>query len=215
MRCSPAMHRRTMARSAVQVRPLAKRVLALAAVGQVRTAGPGATDTSGLAGGPRCHRLDAHNVRAHRTTAGAKDTSPADHALGRSRSGWDTKVHLLTDGMGLALVAALTPGQAGEAPQATALLERVGIASLRCASGPNAWLATRPTATAISAPGCAGAMSRPSSRSDVLRWRAAAAGGPTSTRFRTVVGIWWNAAWVVSKSTAPWPRGLTGWLCSS
>ncbi|WP_066338634.1 IS5 family transposase [Azohydromonas lata] len=75
--------------------------------------------------------IDGTNVRAHRAAAGAKDTTacgePADHALGRSRGGWGTKVHLVTDGAGLALVAALTPGQAGEAPQATALLERIRV----------------------------------------------------------------------------------------
>lgn len=75
--------------------------------------------------------IDGTNVRAHRAAAGAQDCTdqaePDDHALGRSRGGWGTKVHLVTDGAGLPLVAAITQGQAGEAPQATALLDRVRV----------------------------------------------------------------------------------------
>lgn len=63
--------------------------------------------------------IDGTNVRAHRAAAGYKNTTAcgelAAHALGRSRGGWGTKVHLVTDGADLALVAALTHGQAGEA----------------------------------------------------------------------------------------------------
>ena len=39
---------------------------------------------------------------------------PADHALGRSRGGFPTKLHLVTDGTGLPLAAALSAGQAHE-----------------------------------------------------------------------------------------------------
>jgi transposase len=37
---------------------------------------------------------------------------PADHALGRSRGGFSTKIHLLCDGYGYPLHFHLTPGQA-------------------------------------------------------------------------------------------------------
>ena len=37
-----------------------------------------------------------------------------DHALGRSRGGWGTKIHLVTDGKGLPLAAVVTAGQAHE-----------------------------------------------------------------------------------------------------
>lgn len=43
-------------------------------------------------------------------------TEPPDHAIGRSRGGWSTKVHHLVDGSGQPLVALVGPGQAGDAP---------------------------------------------------------------------------------------------------
>jgi transposase len=39
---------------------------------------------------------------------------PADHALGRSRGGFSTKIHILCDGNGLPLHFRLTPGQTHE-----------------------------------------------------------------------------------------------------
>lgn len=39
---------------------------------------------------------------------------PADHALGRSRGGFSTKIHILCDGHGLPLHFHLTPGQTHE-----------------------------------------------------------------------------------------------------
>lgn len=50
---------------------------------------------------------------------------PSDHALGRSRGGWGTKLHLLTDGAGLPLAVQLSAGQAGEALYAEPVLEAV------------------------------------------------------------------------------------------
>ncbi|MGY2087940.1 IS5 family transposase [Nocardia gipuzkoensis] len=53
------------------------------------------------------------------STARAPDTTrcqgyePADHAIGRSRGGLTTKVHLVADGHGRGLAVLLTPGQAG------------------------------------------------------------------------------------------------------
>jgi hypothetical protein len=42
--------------------------------------------------------MDSTVVRAHQHAAGARrgrpDGEPADHALGRSRGGWTTKLHL-------------------------------------------------------------------------------------------------------------------------
>jgi transposase len=49
---------------------------------------------------------------------------PADHALGRSRGGWTTKIHALTDGLCAPLTFALTPGQAGDNPMLAPLLRR-------------------------------------------------------------------------------------------
>ncbi len=48
-----------------------------------------------------------------------------DQALGRSRGGLTTKIHMLTDGQGRPLQIILTPGQRGDVTQAPALLEGV------------------------------------------------------------------------------------------
>ena len=69
-------------------------------------------------------------ARALRTTQGAQSNytnladEPADHALGRSRGGWTTKIHALIDAHCAPLVVALTPGQAGDNPQLQLLLIR-------------------------------------------------------------------------------------------
>ena len=52
---------------------------------------------------------------------------PADHALGRSRGGFGTKLHLVTDGRGLPLAAEVTAGQRHESTQFEGLMEAVRI----------------------------------------------------------------------------------------
>jgi putative transposase len=51
---------------------------------------------------------------------------PADHALGRSRGGWTTKIHTLTDQYTCPVTVILTPGQAGDNPQLVPLLQAHG-----------------------------------------------------------------------------------------
>ena len=62
--------------------------------------------------------VDGTNVRAARCAAGARQDTrqgePHDHGLGRSRGGFGTKLHLVTDGRGTPLAAAVTPGQTHE-----------------------------------------------------------------------------------------------------
>jgi transposase len=52
---------------------------------------------------------------------------PADHALGRSRGGFGTKIHLATDGQGLPLAAEVSAGQRHESLYAEPVLEAVRI----------------------------------------------------------------------------------------
>ncbi len=70
-----------------------------------------------------CERLAAQQVAKKRDSE-----EPADHALGRSRGGFSTKIHLLCDGQGLPLLFCLTPGQAHET---TALEDLLNGAELR------------------------------------------------------------------------------------
>ena len=48
-------------------------------------------------------------------------------ALGRSRGGWGTKLHLVVDGHGTPLAATITAGEAHESRLAAATLERVNL----------------------------------------------------------------------------------------
>ena len=56
-------------------------------------------------------------------TAGAQD----GEAIGRSRGGLSTKIHLEADGRGRPLSILLTPGQAGDNPQLLALLDAIRV----------------------------------------------------------------------------------------
>jgi transposase len=80
--------------------------------------------------------VDGTNVRATRAAAGAAKKKsppgePADHALGYSRGGFGTKVHLVTDGRGLPLAVALTAGQAHESTAFEGVMDAVRIPAHR------------------------------------------------------------------------------------
>lgn len=55
------------------------------------------------------------------------DDEPGNHALGRSKGGFGTKLHLLCDAQGLPLSALLLPGQAHESTQFETLLATVSV----------------------------------------------------------------------------------------
>lgn len=56
---------------------------------------------------------------------------PEDHALGRSRGGFGTKVHLVCDGAGTPLAAVLTPGQRQECTQFEGVMDAVRLPGRR------------------------------------------------------------------------------------
>ncbi|MFF8407765.1 IS5 family transposase [Streptomyces sp. NPDC015684] len=65
--------------------------------------------------------VDSTVCRAHQHAAGARKkglqaAEPDDHALGRSRGGLSTKVHLASDSCARPLALCVTAGQAGDAP---------------------------------------------------------------------------------------------------
>jgi transposase len=78
--------------------------------------------------------VDSTTARAHLAAAGAGRRTladePADHALGRSRGGWSTKLHLAVDTSGHPLAAIVTAGQANDSPQMIPLLEAVTVARI-------------------------------------------------------------------------------------
>ncbi|MFE5406786.1 IS5 family transposase [Streptomyces sp. NPDC056580] len=89
-------------------------------------------------------QIDSTIVRAHQHAAAtgrkggsAGRTNRNDHALGRSRGGLTTKIHLACDGRGRPLAILLTPGQRHDSSCARPLLERIhvprtGVGRPRC-----------------------------------------------------------------------------------
>lgn len=82
--------------------------------------------------------IDGTVVRAHQHAAGARRLSSAadraacvthaeDEALGRSRGGHTTKLHLACDGRGRVLAVVLTPGQRHECTQLGPVLDAIRV----------------------------------------------------------------------------------------
>ncbi|HVT27040.1 MAG TPA: IS5 family transposase [Lacipirellulaceae bacterium] len=64
---------------------------------------------------------------------------PADHALGRSRGGFSTKIHLLADGKGHPLHFHLTPGEAHESTAVVTVLDGADEVVVDFDGHPIAW----------------------------------------------------------------------------
>jgi transposase len=81
--------------------------------------------------------VDSTINRAHQHAAGARRRpeaqrtppagEPADHALGRSRGGLSTKVHLASEQGRKTLATVLTAGQANDSPQFIPVLDRIRV----------------------------------------------------------------------------------------
>ncbi len=76
--------------------------------------------------------VDSTIVRAHQNAAGARKKGapvgePDDHAIGRSRGGLTTKIHLAADGNCLPMAFVLTAGQAGDAPAFARVMARLRV----------------------------------------------------------------------------------------
>lgn len=89
----------------------------------VRSSGRSGVLMAQASGHTSMQRARGKNQR-HRPTL---STEPDDHALGRSRGGFTTKLHLVTDGRGLPLAVELSAGQAHESTYAAPVLSSVKI----------------------------------------------------------------------------------------
>jgi len=67
--------------------------------------------------------LDSTVIRAHQHAAGAVKKGGADQALGRSRGGFGTKLHIAVDGLGNPVEFILTGGQEADINQGEALIK--------------------------------------------------------------------------------------------
>ncbi|MBZ4323956.1 IS5 family transposase [Streptomyces huiliensis] len=87
--------------------------------------------------------VDSTVCRAHQHAAGARKCAPnvpgrrrqpvrhrLDEALGRSRGGFTTKIHLASEGGRRPLAFVLTPGQWGDAPQMIPVLDLIRVPRL-------------------------------------------------------------------------------------
>ena len=88
--------------------------------------------------------VDSSVIRAHRVAAGARkgtlssEENARKNALGRSRGGYSTKIHIVTDQKGLPLAISVTPGQAGETPEFVSLLNSIPFSLFRTSKRPKA-----------------------------------------------------------------------------
>ncbi|MFE9469244.1 IS5 family transposase [Streptomyces virginiae] len=76
----------------------------------------------------RLHDRPCPPARRRGPSKGAPVGEPSDHALGRSRGGLTTKIHLATDGHCRPLAFVLTPGQAGDAPAFAQVMAAIRVA---------------------------------------------------------------------------------------
>jgi Transposase DDE domain len=94
---------------------------ALHALGGDRGMGPGLCRSTQGPGKPVCDDRFQRRSRSSTGRDGAKKRA-SETALGRSRGGLTTKIHLLADELGLPLGFVLTGGQTHDSTQAIALL---------------------------------------------------------------------------------------------
>lgn len=69
--------------------------------------------------------LDSTVIKVHPNGTGAR-RSHGPQAIGKSRGGWTTKLHVLAANARTAIAFSLSEGQANDAPQGRKLLERLG-----------------------------------------------------------------------------------------
>ena len=69
--------------------------------------------------------IDATIVRAHQHSAGARKMPVVNQAIGRSRGGLTTKIHMVVDALGNPLAFSLTGGQTHDITQAETLIAQV------------------------------------------------------------------------------------------
>ena len=136
------------------------------------------------------HFVDSTTVRAHQHAAGAKGV-PKSEALGRSRGGLTTKIHVRAERQGKPVVIELTPGERHEQPVVERLMERGAVkrggrGRPRLRDRSASW-ATRHTAVPRCAATCADGGSGQSSRAS--QTSSETGGSPDR---RTASATWWS-----------------------
>ena len=88
--------------------------------------------------------IDATIVRAHQHSVGARKKKGVNQAIGRSRGGLTTKIHMIVDALGNPLAFTLTAGQVHDITQAETLTSQVQPEALLADKGydANAYIAS-------------------------------------------------------------------------
>ena len=150
----------------------------------------------------RTHFVDGTVIRAHQHAAGARKRTPcrlaarsADEALGRSRGGFSTKLHLRAEGGGKPMALVVTAGQRHEPTAFRPLMERGAVKRRgrgRPGCAPSGWSATAATPTAPAAPPAGGGASSTRSPACAPNARRGASTAPHIAN-RTGRSAWWAA----------------------
>jgi transposase len=113
-------NRSAVARPVTVLWQLEQRLEALSSVGQGRCVGT----HLGCAGRRSRFRIGHHRWNNHPSapTCGRRKRGIQENAIGRSRGGWSTKIHIAVDALGNVLRLLYTAGQAHESKQAEALI---------------------------------------------------------------------------------------------
>lgn len=74
--------------------------------------------------------IDSSIVRANGCAARTANSTAAQEALGRSRGGFGSKIHMLTDALGLPIRFILTLGQAADITQAIPLMAEIATSAV-------------------------------------------------------------------------------------
>jgi hypothetical protein len=215
------------------LRVLAGGVLAVPAVAAGRGLGGDrhrAADPGGRVGPDHLgDQRGLHDHRAHQHAAGARSTpqkesaggvtpEPADHALGRSRGGFTTKIHLACEQGQNVMSLLLTAGQRGDSPQFQNVLDKINVPRMgagRPRTRPERVRADKAYNSRANRAYLADAASpRPSpsppTRSATARTAAEPEGvHPGSAPRTTELVTPSNAASTGSNATVEWPPGMT------
>ncbi|HEV6967401.1 IS5 family transposase [Roseateles sp.] len=117
-----------MARPAQAIRQLAHHLHAHAPLGQVGRAGARLRAVAARADRADQARSRVAGLHQRQGASGrdrrAKKNGP--QAIGKSRGGWNTKIHLVAADARTAITFSLSPGQAHDAPEGRELLKRLG-----------------------------------------------------------------------------------------
>jgi transposase len=120
-----------MARLAQALWQLAHDLHAHEPLGQGGRAGSDVRGTSALAGRTHQDRSGFAGLHEHQGASGwhggFKKNGP--QSIGKSRGGWNTKIHMVAADARTAITFSLSPGQAHDAPEGRALLSRLGAPS--------------------------------------------------------------------------------------